>query len=82
MESAMKTTSILSTIAISLLFASPVGAGAATGMPSPFMPPYPDFGRCAQCLRHTNDISQQPGIAGHGVAHAHVRAHATRQARK
>jgi hypothetical protein len=78
----MKTTAVLSTIAISLLFAPAAGAGAATGMPSPFMPPYPDFGPCGQCVRHADDSPRHPHIAGHIVARPHTGAHAIRQARK
>jgi len=82
MESAVNTTSLLSTIAINLLFAPPAGAGAATGMPSPFMLPYPDFGHCGQCLSRADDSPQHPPIAGHVVAHPHIRVRTIRQARK
>jgi hypothetical protein len=49
----MKILSILGLLAASILATTPAGAGAASGMPSPFFPPYPDYGCDARCiLRH------------------------------
>lgn len=50
---AVKIALLLSLIAAATLFALPARAGAASGMPSPFFPPYPDYGCHARCiLRH------------------------------
>ena len=42
-------TLVFTTLAFGVLFAPAAIAGAATGMPSPFVPPYPDFGYCGSC---------------------------------
>jgi hypothetical protein len=46
---AAATAVLVTTLALGVLFAPAAIAGAATGMPSPFVPPYPDFGFCAPC---------------------------------
>jgi hypothetical protein len=46
----MKATLLLSVIVINIVVARSAVAGAATGMPSPFMPLYPDLGYRGQCL--------------------------------
>jgi len=53
MDSAMKITLLLSLFAAGILSTTPARAGAASGMPSPFFPPYPDYGCDARCIvRH------------------------------
>ena len=41
-------TLLFTTLAFGVLSAPAAIAGAATGMPSPFVPPYPDFGYCGR----------------------------------
>jgi len=53
MDPAMKITLPLALAAACVLFTLPARAGAAGGMPSPFFPPYPDYGCDARCIvRH------------------------------
>lgn len=53
MDSAMKITLLLSLFAVGILSTTPARAGAASGMPNPFFPPYPDYGCDARCImRH------------------------------
>jgi hypothetical protein len=59
---------LLTALALGMLFAPPALAGAATGMPSPFMPPYPDFGCCAPCPAGCRVAT----INGHPYAHPHL----------
>jgi hypothetical protein len=54
----MKSIQLLVIGAITILFARAAGAGAATGIPSPFFPPYPDFGLCVRCVS-TLDASRR-----------------------
>ena len=68
----MKAILLLSMIMIiSMQFGPPAAAGAATGMPSPFLLPYPDFGYCGKCL-----WPRYPVIAGHTVGHSPMRTRA------
>ena len=78
----MKVISLLSMLLFCTLFAPSAGAGAATGTPSPFQPPYPDFGRCGKCLWHGGMDPQRRVVAATAVASAHVRLRATDKARK
>jgi hypothetical protein len=44
------TLQLLVTLAALALWALPAEAGAATGAPSPFLPPYPDYGLPTHCI--------------------------------
>ena len=56
-------------ILVQVLFALPAQAGAATGMPSPFLPPYPDYGLPTH--RPCWDLPRHPLSPPHGSAHRH-----------
>ena len=56
----MKLIQLLVIGAITILFAPAAGAGAATGMPSPFFPPYPDFGLCVRCVSKLDASPRYP----------------------
>jgi hypothetical protein len=77
----MRPTLLLSVMAIDLLFTLAAAAGAATGAPSPFMPPYPDFGLQGPYLRHRDISCPCPVIPRHVATHPHRRARATGEAR-
>jgi hypothetical protein len=68
----MKVTLLLSVIAISIVLARSAVAGAATGMPSPFVPLYSDLGYRGQCLWHGEVSRWCPIIVKRTSAHAHV----------
>ena len=78
----MKAMVLLWMLLCCMLFPSAAGAGAATGTPSPFLPPYPDFGRCGKCAWYGGIDRQHRDVAAPAVANAHMRAHATDRARK
>jgi hypothetical protein len=78
----MKVILLLSMLLFCALFPPSAGAGAATGMPSPFLPPYPDFGLCVKCPWNGGMAPQRRVIAARAMAHAHVRLRATDKARK
>jgi len=78
----MKVISLLSMLLFWALFPPSAGAGAATGTPSPFLPPYPDFWRRGKCLWHSGMDPQRRAIAAPAVANAHMRLRATDKARK
>ena len=52
-------------IAAGSAFALPALAGAAGGMPSPFFPPYPDYGCDARCLVRHEAAFRCRSAAGH-----------------
>jgi hypothetical protein len=54
---------LLSVVMFDLALALPAAAGAATGMPSPFMSPFPDFGCCERCARHGAISWRCPGFS-------------------
>jgi len=71
----MKAILLFSILAIGITFAQSAGAGAATGMPSPFMPPYPDFGYCGRCHRHIGTGFRYHAVPGYALGRgAHFRA--------
>lgn len=65
----MKVRLSLAVILMAVLFALPAQAGAATGMPSPFLPPYPDYGLPTHCPCW--DMARHPPSPLHGLAHRH-----------
>jgi hypothetical protein len=73
MESVMKTTLLLSVLAASALFAAP--AGALTGGPAQFMPPYPYPSYCKYCIgsryveHHRLDVERRH-VRGHAIERA------------
>jgi hypothetical protein len=71
----MKGTLLLSVLMFELALALPAAAGAATGMPSPFMPPFPDFGCCGRCTSHAAVSWHCPGFT-RPSAHLRVTARA------
>jgi hypothetical protein len=74
----MKAIQLLVIGAITTLFAPAAGAGAATGMPSPFFPPYPDFGLCARCILKHEASPRYPVFTGyHHERRLYLRSHAT-----
>lgn len=82
MDSAMKVTLLLSMIVINIALARTAEAGAATGAPSPFMPPYPDFGYRGQCLWQGEVSPWCPAIGRRTLARTHVSTGATGKSRK
>ena len=61
---AMKIALLLSPIAAGMVLPLPARAGAAGGMPSPFFPPYPDYGCDARCIvRHEAEFRCRAGAA-------------------
>jgi hypothetical protein len=73
MESIMKTTLLLSALAMSVLFAQP--ARALTGGPAQFMPPYPYPSYCKSCLGSRYVVRRR-----YHVEHRHMRNHAGEEA--
>lgn len=65
----MKVRLSLAVILMQVLFALPANAGAATGMPSPFLPPYPDYGLPTHCP--CRDVARRPPSWRHGLTHRH-----------
>jgi len=65
----MKVRLSLAVFLMLVLFALPAQAGAATGMPSPFLPPYPDYGLPTHCPCW--DMARRPLSPPHGLAHRH-----------
>jgi hypothetical protein len=53
----MKATLVVAAITTTILSVPPAFAGAATGTPSPFFPPYPDFGGRAHCPAHVSGLA-------------------------
>jgi hypothetical protein len=66
MESVMKTALLISVLASSVLFAA--SAGALTGGPAQFMPPYPYPSYCESCLG-----SRYVARPRYRVEHRHIR---------
>jgi hypothetical protein len=59
----MKGILLLSVLIFELALALPAAAGAASGMPSPFMPPFPDYGCCGRCTWRGAVSWRCPGFA-------------------
>ncbi len=79
----MKLFQLLVIGAITILFAPAAGAGAATGMPSPFFPPYPDFGLCVRCVSKLDASPRYSGFTRyHPQPHPYLRADAADKVRK
>jgi hypothetical protein len=79
----MKSIQLLVIGAITILFAPAAGAGAATGMPSPFFPPYPDFGLCVRCVSKLDASSGYPAFTRyHPQPHPRLRVDATDKGHK
>ena len=71
---AMKIALLLSLIAAGIVLAPPARAGAAGGMPSPFFPPYPDYGCDARCIvRHEAQFRCRTTAARRLAQHGAVR---------
>jgi hypothetical protein len=79
----MKSIQLLVIGAITILFAPAAGAGAAAGMPSPFFPPYPDFGLCVRCVSKLDASPRYPAFTRyHPQPHPYLRTDATDKVRK
>jgi hypothetical protein len=79
----MKLFQLLVIGAITILFAPAAGAGAATGMPSPFFPPYRDFGLCVRCVSKLNASPRYSAFTRyHPQPHPYLRADAADKVRK
>jgi hypothetical protein len=63
----MKVRFSLAVILMQVLFALPANAGAATGMPSPFLPPYPDYGLPTHCP--CRDMARRTLSPRHDLTH-------------
>ena len=83
MKSPMKAIQLLLIGAISTLFPPAAGAGAATGMPSPFFPPYPDLGLCTRCVsKHEASDRYLALTRRHPERHPYPKARVTDNASK
>jgi hypothetical protein len=78
----MKVILLLSMVVINIVVARTAEAGAATGMPSPFMPPYPDFGYRGQCPWHGEVGPWCPVMGRHTLARTHLSTGTTGKSRK
>ncbi len=65
----MKVRLSLAVILMQVLFALPAKAGAASGMPSPFLPPYPDYGLPTHCP--CRDVARRTLSPRHDLTHQH-----------